>query len=369
MKKIIAILYLVLFPVLLSAQDRIKFVYVDTINSKHLTRLDLIKKNVITPDPRFGDNQSEEASLDYDYFVAAKIMRDIATLSDSYAGPVSKSHIKACNARVKQAWEDEDNCEMDRIFSYFKNILSKCDVKLDEKDSILIANVANEAYGVRTLMKNDFKRQRPWFNFWYGASYQDVRDNCILMYQKDWYKSKNLRNRCDPTNYSYPSGHSIVVYAVAMVLADVYGEGYKGEAIKDSLLAAAHQNAYSRVILGMHHFSDIMTALKLANSTYHMIVETDAFKNDAKKIKYSWTSKIKNFAPSSFEKFDEECFKYAISTTALKNLESGSAIELEQANIDIVNCNTKRLYTIDWRQYFVRDDYILLMPKFLPILK
>lgn len=55
-----------------------------------------------------------------------------------------------------------------------------------------------------------------------------------------------------PDQFSFPSGHSITAFALAMVL----GSFYPGSQV--SLLAVAASIAVSRIILGMHFLSDVL---------------------------------------------------------------------------------------------------------------
>ena len=55
-----------------------------------------------------------------------------------------------------------------------------------------------------------------------------------------------------PDKYSFPSGHSITAFAVAMSIGLFYPE------LQGCLLAAAFLIAGSRIILGMHFLSDVL---------------------------------------------------------------------------------------------------------------
>jgi undecaprenyl-diphosphatase len=56
-----------------------------------------------------------------------------------------------------------------------------------------------------------------------------------------------------PDKYSFPSGHSITAFAVALSVGLFYPD------LRVSLLAAALLIAGSRIILGMHFLSDVLT--------------------------------------------------------------------------------------------------------------
>lgn len=55
-----------------------------------------------------------------------------------------------------------------------------------------------------------------------------------------------------PDKYSFPSGHSITAFAVAVSVGSFYPD------LQLALLAAAFLIASSRIILGMHFLSDVV---------------------------------------------------------------------------------------------------------------
>jgi undecaprenyl-diphosphatase len=73
-----------------------------------------------------------------------------------------------------------------------------------------------------------------------------------------------------PDKYSFPSGHSITAFAVAIAIGSFYSE------LLGSLVTAALLIAASRIILGMHFLSDVLAGaligLLLGTLSYHVFV-------------------------------------------------------------------------------------------------
>jgi undecaprenyl-diphosphatase len=71
-----------------------------------------------------------------------------------------------------------------------------------------------------------------------------------------------------PDKYSFPSGHSITAFAVAMSIGLFYPQ------LQGCLLAVAFLIAGSRIILGMHFFSDVLAGsaigVILGASSFHL---------------------------------------------------------------------------------------------------
>lgn len=70
-----------------------------------------------------------------------------------------------------------------------------------------------------------------------------------------------------PDRYSFPSGHTITAFAVAMSIGPYY------PALLPALLAAALLIATSRILLGMHFLSDVIVGatigVTLGHASYH----------------------------------------------------------------------------------------------------
>lgn len=73
-----------------------------------------------------------------------------------------------------------------------------------------------------------------------------------------------------PDKYSFPSGHSITAFAIAVSIGMFYPE------LQPPLIAAALLIAFSRIVLGMHFLSDVVVGsligVFLALASYHVFV-------------------------------------------------------------------------------------------------
>jgi undecaprenyl-diphosphatase len=73
-----------------------------------------------------------------------------------------------------------------------------------------------------------------------------------------------------PDKYSFPSGHSITAFAVALSIGLFYPE------LQAPLLAVAFLIASSRIILGMHFLSDVLAGsaigAALGFASYHLFL-------------------------------------------------------------------------------------------------
>jgi undecaprenyl-diphosphatase len=109
-----------------------------------------------------------------------------------------------------------------------------------------------------------------------AAAFAAVAGICIFRL----LKNKSRRRRpCDiephcwseilpPDKYSFPSGHSITAFAIAISIGMFYPE------LQPPLLAAALLIAFSRIVLGMHFLSDVVVGsvigVILALTSYHV---------------------------------------------------------------------------------------------------
>lgn len=78
---------------------------------------------------------------------------------------------------------------------------------------------------------------------------------------------------------AYPSGHSAVARALALLLADVDPAG------KEAYLARSEEAALNRVIGGVHHPTDIEAGKNLGAEVYAQMRQGPAFQADLEKLK------------------------------------------------------------------------------------
>ena len=112
----------------------------------------------------------------------------------------------------------------------------------------LLEDVGNEEDAAASLAKNYFRRVRPW-----------VSDPAL-----------NSCSKLD-TPYSYPSGHSTMGYAMAVVLASLMPA--KGQAI----MARAADSAESRLVCGMHRRRDIQAGQVLGTIVAELLLHNPRF--------------------------------------------------------------------------------------------
>jgi undecaprenyl-diphosphatase len=67
-----------------------------------------------------------------------------------------------------------------------------------------------------------------------------------------WFERQSWHNLLPPDQFSFPSGHSITAFAVAVSLGSFYPAAWAGLAFCAASVAA------SRVVLGMHYLSDVI---------------------------------------------------------------------------------------------------------------
>ncbi len=90
---------------------------------------------------------------------------------------------------------------------------------------------------IYVLLKRIFRRRRPC----------DIEPHC-------WARV------LPPDQFSFPSGHSITAFAVAIALGACY------PAIQLPLLLVAISIALSRIVLGMHYLSDVIAGASLGSA-------------------------------------------------------------------------------------------------------
>ncbi len=108
--------------------------------------------------------------------------------------------------------------------------------------------VRNDADYYIQLLKKEFPRQRPF------------------LYMKDI-------SPCVPKEVTgaYPSGHSTIAKLYALILSDLYPNK------RETLLKRADQIALDRVVVGMHHPTDIRTGKKLGELIYAELKKSKIF--------------------------------------------------------------------------------------------
>ena len=150
--------------------------------------------------------------------------------------------------------ENEAESKLDQTFSYklFASIYGKdlTDDK-DPKFFALLKNVQATTKVVNETAKDKYKRLRP-----YAAHPDEVKPLFTV------------------TGFSYPSGHSMGSFTLAVVLGAIFPDK------QQAFLDRAAQIAQSRVNAGVHHPADIKEGETLGRATGAAIVASSAFQAD-----------------------------------------------------------------------------------------
>lgn len=89
-------------------------------------------------------------------------------------------------------------------------------------------------------------------------------------------------------NSSYPSGHTTMGWAIALVLAEINPER------QDEILKRGFEYGESRVILGFHFQSDVDAARTLTSLLINRLNVNEDFKQQFKKAKAEFQQKYTN---------------------------------------------------------------------------
>lgn len=133
----------------------------------------------------------------------------------------------------------------------------------------LVINMREDAGDLATRhAKEHYMRVRP-FSFFH-------EDTCNPEQQKEL-----------STNGSYPSGHTAIGWATALVLAEINPDR------QNEILQRGYQMGQSRVICGYHFQSDVDAARLVASSVVARLHANEAFMKQLEKAKKEFTAKQK----------------------------------------------------------------------------
>jgi acid phosphatase (class A) len=173
--------------------------------------------------------------------------------------PADQADLAAILAAQKaRTPEMEAECKRDQKFSYklFQSVYGK---ELTPENSPkffqLLQHVLDATGYVNGTVKNKYQRLRPY------EGHPDVVKPLFTV-----------------GGFSYPSGHSMGSYTLAVVLGAVFPD--KAEASLDR----AEQIAQSRVIAGVHYPSDIKEGEVLGKATGAAILKNGAFQKDLAEV-------------------------------------------------------------------------------------
>ena len=165
-------------------------------------------------------------------------------------------------AQVKAAQADDGEEDM----FVFRTVLGPSFEKANlPRTAAFQAHVLSEAVAASGTLKNSFLRARP--------------------YQIDG----TLHPVCPltPAHTSYPSGHSMVGYLMALTLAEMVPER------QSELLARADDYARNRMMCGVHYRSDTAASKATAYAVFGELMRTPRFAEDLKAAQQELRAKLK----------------------------------------------------------------------------
>lgn len=213
------------------------------------------KASYIGTYPQFG---TPEYLIDKAYYEAGLTMRENKEKNEIYTDIVN------------QAWENDIACNSDNLAAYFSKKAGLGEI--DAKGKEILKGCLDDAYDINKYAKAYFHRPRPWFTFW-GDGYIEDKGKIIYTGTKNGKELWECVRGEDNNQFrSYPSGHSTTSYVAALCLCSLYPDK------ADAILSAANDFTMSRVVLGIHHKSDIDAAYRLAYCIFEDIRESSGFK-------------------------------------------------------------------------------------------
>lgn len=195
---------------------------------------------------------------------------------------------------VYMAFNYAIDCSPENLSNLFAQVVG-VNLKIEcESAYKVLENCLEDAYLVNEVAKQKYKRERPWYHYEI-VDEQQKKELGKRLYGIYW---GNIQSRfLNPENRyrSYPSGHSTVCYMAAYVFTKLFPRNEK------QIMKLADNFALSRVIVGMHHKSDIEASEILAKKLFEEIQETDEYKKDFETAKKAVESQ--NFQMIDFNEF------------------------------------------------------------------
>lgn len=224
---------------------------------------------------------------DEDYFSISYGIRFIAHISDDQQRTfgISDELRKKCRERDSLAWAHDIECNANTMLQLFQKDLKIGLDTINPTKVGILCKFIEDVFVVNKLMKRKYTRWRPWYHFWGKFNDKDelinekeVQDRI----RRDYEPSRRDEYCLKKVNNSYPSGHSVVAYASAIMMANLFYTDAKmeKEQFADSLMRTAYEFAMSRVVLGVHHYSDIQASYRQALAIIKLVKESSAFKKD-----------------------------------------------------------------------------------------
>lgn len=159
-------------------------------------------------------------------------------------------HGRTPERRATAEWDDKH----ESVELFFAALGPQFDLEKLPVTAKLLATVDNEQSVVANIAKRYFLRNRPWA-IDPGLVACDYKPNAAPL-------------------TSYPSGHATLSYSLGYVLAALMPEKAQ------TILARAHEYAYSRVVCGAHYPSDIEASHVLGTQVAMLMLENPQFHAD-----------------------------------------------------------------------------------------
>lgn len=242
----------------------------------------------------YPKSETDKFMLDEDYFAVAYAIRKIATFDDNQIkifNNIDNETRKLCKERTEQAWQDDDECSVNTMLRYFAE--RKCYdpiYELTAHELGMVVKFMEDVYNAKEYLKEKYDRPRPFYGFWGDGS--DVRHYINEYYPVDRWDNYSLKKK----DHSYPSGHSVVCYATAMLLNQMMEAKAPAQNTKErqqAVMDAAHRFAMSRVVLGVHHLSDIIASYNAAKALFEQVRSNRQFCDDLAALRKLYRGKGK----------------------------------------------------------------------------
>jgi acid phosphatase (class A) len=159
-------------------------------------------------------------------------------------------HGRTAERRAQAEWDDKH----ESVELFFAVLGPKFDLSKLPATAKLVATVDNEQSVAANIAKRYFLRNRPW-----------AIDPTLV--------ACDYKAGAAPLT-SYPSGHATLSYSMGYVLAALMPEKAQ------SILARAHEYAYSRLVCGAHYPSDIEASHVLGTEVAMMMLDNPKFRGE-----------------------------------------------------------------------------------------
>ena len=172
----------------------------------------------------------------------------------------SIGYVEAKKLRDTERGEQAIDDAKTSIKYYMKRFSPAVGLELNPEDypelATMMKGVAQDVRGSIQNAKHTYARQRPYQHFHEGTPIPE--------------------DECEDDFTSYPSGHTVRGWALAMLLSNVFPEH------ASEIMKVGYEIGYSRVIVGFHYLSDVENARYAASAGYTYLCSKEAFQQALK---------------------------------------------------------------------------------------